>query len=120
MAASALQGSYASYPAPPGDKRIAMRQIAGPASYAQIATGSPPTGGIAVKASDLGLVEIEAILAIPTSDDGSFHLIPFPSKSQLAPQTTVLFEAITTNTGAQVAGTTNLSARTFIIVAIGN
>jgi hypothetical protein len=116
-----LVGSYASYPAPPGDKRITMIQITGPASYTQISTGTPPTGGISVKASDLGLVEIEAILSVPTSNNGQFHLIPFPSASQLAPQKTVLFEAITTATGAQLAGASgSLAALTFIIVAIGN
>jgi len=117
---AALVGSYASYPAPPGDKRFGMSQINGPASYTAITVGTPPTGGIAVTAAQLGLVEIEAVLSIPTSNNGQYHLIPFPSRSQLAPQTTMLFAAIVTATGAQVTAATNLSTFTFIIVAVGN
>lgn len=120
MAAVALSGSYASYPAPPGDKRITMKQIAGPASYTVISVATPPTGGIAVKATDIGLVEIEAILGTPTSDDGQYYLVPMPSKAQTAPQIQINFMAVVANTGAQVSGATSLSARTFIIVAIGN
>ncbi len=118
-----FQGSYLSYPAPPGDKRLTMKLLNGPSSYTQITNGAagnnPPTGGWQVKASDLGLVEIEAILCC-VSNDGKYNGIGYPTKAQTSPQTTVAFEIVITHTGAEETGTTDISAQSFLIVALGN
>lgn len=113
------EGSYASYPAPPGDKPWGVRQVSGPASYAVIVVATPPTGGIAVTARDLGFREIEWC-STGMSDNGQYILLPMPAASIVRPQTTVRFMAVTAATGAEVVATTDISARKFNILVLGN
>lgn len=118
MAASIVrQGSYGNYPAPPGDKLTQMTLINGPASYTAITTGTPPTNGWLVTAKDLGLNAIEFVF-IAVSDNGQYELVPMPAKSQNAPQSSIRFMIRTAATGAEIS-TTDLSARSFLICAIG-
>jgi hypothetical protein len=120
MAASIIkQGGFLSYPTPPGDKRWACGLVQGPASYTQITTGTPATGGFIVKAADIGLTEIEWC-SQAVSDDGRYVAFPIPTKSQNAPQTSVAFVIIIAHTGAEETGTHNCSANSFLFFAMGN
>ncbi len=114
-----LSGAYLSYPAVPGDKRFGFALITGPASYTQITTAAPPTGGILVNAGDFGLTELEWV-GVGVSDNGQYHCVAFPALAQTQPQKQVRLEALTTDGGAQVAGATDLSGRTFLLMAMGS
>src|SRR5437868_4905287 len=102
------QGGFLSYPTPPGDKRWACGLVKGPASYTQITVATPPTGGFTVKASDIGLNEIEWC-AVAISDNGKYVAFPMPTKGQNAPQTSVSFCVVIAHTGAEETGTTDMS-----------
>lgn len=108
------------YPAPPGNKRESLIDIAGPASYTQIAiVAGAPTGGFAIAASVFGLTQIEWAQCMGSDDgqfDGCIFCQPF-QKNKPVVQITVMW--LVAATGAQVAGATNLSARTMRIQARG-
>ena len=114
-----MAGNLPDYPAPPGNKRMTVATVSGPTSYTQVTTGSPPTGGQVLKASDIGLVDFDH--AFPgMSDDGQFTAWPiFDKNPQIAANQVRLLWKVTA-TGAQVAGATNLSARTVRICGFGN
>lgn len=114
-----MPGPLPEYPAPPGNKNWVIGTVAGPLSYASIVTGSPPTGGQSVKASDVGLVDIE-FFECEGSDDGQFGVIAIYPKNPQTPVSSVLLFWYTLNTGAQVGAATNLSARTVRFRAIGH
>jgi hypothetical protein len=122
----ALQGAYLSYPTVPGSRLETESLVTGPASYTQVTMGSgtypaPPTaGGLVVKASDLGLNEVEAIVGTPTTDTGAHFLIPLPGGDHGAPQTSIRFMIGVSHTGAELAAMQDLSARKFLIRAIGS
>ena len=114
-----MAGNLPDYPAPPGNKRWTVATITGPASYTQITTGTPPTGGQLVNASDIGLVDMD--FAFPgISDNGQYLAIPIFENNPQRAATRVRVLWLTAATGAQVAGATNLSARTFRLSAFGN
>ncbi len=105
-----------------GDRPYAIIDFAGPASYTAVTTGSPPTGGQAITPADFGLVAgLEAIWMVGCSDDGQYGVEAFQTtaynQGQANPTWSLLWYVL--NTGAQVTGTTNLSARTVRLIAIG-
>lgn len=112
-----------------GEHKIVLTQHTGPTSYTQITAGTPPaapTGGDSVSAVACGLNLIEAVIPLGDSS-GTYTAVPFqPAVSttgvlagQGAAVKTVPLEWITAATGAQVSGTTNLSAVQLNLVVIG-
>ena|SRR5579872_2439517 len=115
MARALISGDY---PQALGSRRISVIDHVGPASYTQVTVATPPTGGDIVQASEFGLKYLEAVL-VEGSDNGAYDGAAFPLSGQLQPSTSVALEWITAHTGAEVAGATNLSARTMRLLAIG-
>ena len=102
-----------------GNKRVQVALVTGPASYTQVTTGSPPTGGQTIKASDYGLKFIDA--AVPMiSDDGQYQMKLTPADSTTQQHSSLIALWQVAHTGAEVAGTTNLSGRTIRVLLIGN
>jgi hypothetical protein len=102
-----------------GSKRVQIALVTGPASYTQVTTGSPPTGGQKLNASDYGLKWID--MAIPmASDDGQYELSITPATNVATAPGSVIAVWKVAHTGAEVAGSTNLSARTVRVFLIGN
>lgn len=117
-------------PVPPGDRPWTIIDVDGPASYAAISTGTPPTGGQVIKASDIGLQAIDWAQAMG-SDNGQYDGICYvvgglgnprvggtPNYSN--PGTQINLQWITAATGAEVGGGTNLSARRVRLLVIGH
>jgi len=109
------------YPAVPGNKIWSPADVLGPTSYAVIVPASPlVTGGQLIAASKFGMKYLEMVFH-GTSDDGSYivvaYLVPFQTGQ---PSTSVRLQWITAATGAEVVATTNLSARTVRVWAIGS
>lgn len=118
-----------------GDKRVALWNHSGPASYTQVVNGSPATGGDTITQAELqsqGLKAADLITALLTSDDGQFEVacIPVAGNSSSGPGVTPSFGAngsviifrlrwLVSATGAEVAALTNLSQRTIKLLAIG-
>jgi hypothetical protein len=90
----------------------------GPASYAQVVTGSPPTGGDVVSAVEFGLKYLDAVWGCALSDDGQYEVELSPG-GQLNEPTSFVAEWITASTGSQVSALTNLSARRIRLIAVG-
>ncbi len=105
-----------------GDRPYAIIDFAGPASYTQVTTGSPPTGGQAITPADFGLVApIEGIIPVSGSDDGQYEVVAIQltsSNQGLGNATWALLWQIA-HTGAEVTGAVNLSARTVRLIAFG-
>lgn len=106
------------FPQPWGNRMVSIIDHVGPASYTQITTGSPPTGGDVVTAAEFGLKSLSQVLA-PLSDDGTYNVEATLGLAlgQEASQARLMW--ITANTGAQAAGATNLSARSIRLIGIG-
>lgn len=103
---------FADYPAPPGNKVEVVVNVAGPASYTAITTGTPPSGGQTLNATDIGLKSIESIGDISLSDDGQFTVYPLFISNPSRPTSSVQLMWITAAGGAEVGGGTNLASRT--------
>lgn len=102
-----------------GSKRAQIALLTGPASYTQVTTGSPPTGGQKLNATDFGLKWIDYAFT-GVSDDGQYEVVLTPAtSSNLSPGTWIAIWKVA-HTGAEVAGATNLSARTVRVFLIGN
>lgn len=115
-----LSTNLPQYPAPPGNMNQVVSIITGPASYTQVSPASPPTGGVAVTAAQLGLQSIHFAQAT-CSDDGTYVADVILPNNPLTDTVTGIILIITVAaTGAQVSGATNLSGRTFRINAWGS
>lgn len=115
MGLPSTKGMLPQYPAPQGSKNESVKTFAGPSLYTVISIASPPTGGIIVKASDLGLVDIDQADAWG-SEDGQFGAqVIFPAQPQ-GPVTQVNIQIFTLATGAEV-GAVDLSAHAFRVWA---
>jgi len=102
-----------------GSKRAQIALLTGPASYTQVTTGAPPTGGQALVATNFGLKWIDYAFS-GVSDDGQYEVVFSPAtSSNLSPGTWTAIWKVA-HTGAEVAGATNLSARTVRVFLIGN
>lgn len=112
-----LQGEY---PAVPGNKPVSIADVAGSSSYTVVTVATPPTGGQIINASAFGLQYLEYVWASMGSDDGQYvgvcYLNPYYNG---VPSTSVILQWVTAATGAEVAATTDLSARTIRLFAIG-
>lgn len=106
------------YPSPPGNKNQVVATVAGPASYTQVSTGSPPTGGFVITAQSVGMVSFDYFYG-GTSDDGQYGLRPVFDNNPATDASQVRCLCYVLNTGAQVTGATNLSTRTFRFSAFG-
>jgi hypothetical protein len=102
------------FPCPPGNKNHSIGAFTGPASYTQITTGSPPTGGLQVTAAQMGMTSIE-FMECSVDGTGTYKaLVIFPNNFTLTrdvPYVIVMF--VVAATGAQVAGAVDLSGFTF-------
>jgi hypothetical protein len=110
--------NIADFPQAWGNRQIALVDHKGPASYASIVTGSPPTGGDVLTAAECGLKFISAVYA-GISDDGTYNVEATPTVGAQGEVTQVRLIWITANTGAQVSAATNLSARSIRCLVIG-
>lgn len=110
--------SGGSYPSSIGNKSISVIDHAGPSSYTQVSTGTPPTGGDIVQASEFGLKWLDAVL-VEGSDNGQYDGTTFPLAGQFQPSTSVALLWVVAHTGAEANSATNLSARTMRLVGIG-
>lgn len=109
------------YPAPPGNKHFSIVEVPiNAASYTQIVTGSPVTGGIAVAASTFGLKYIEAAYPMG-SDNGQYDSAVFITPFQLnKPGTGFRLQIIVSTTGVEVAAAGVIAAgRTMRVLVIG-
>lgn len=106
------------YPAPPGNKHhsIIDRSIAG--AYTAITTGTTPTGGIVVNASEFGLQQIEFAQCMG-SDNGQYDgvcLMSPPNSNQPSPN--IRLQVVVSATGAEASGTI-AAGRRLRLLAIG-
>lgn len=109
------------YPQPYAGVIEAMGTHAGPASYTQVTPGSPPTGGDTLQASELGLKFFDSVEVQGTDATGEYTALPIFSGTNIDLQpTSVKLVWITVAGGAEVAGATNLSAKTLRIRATGH
>jgi hypothetical protein len=107
-----------SYPAPPGNKLDSIADIPINGAYTAITTGTPPTGGISITASQFGLQYIEWAQAIGSDNgqyDGVIYLNPLTANK---PATSMRLQLIVAATGAEASGTI-AAGRTMRIYAKG-
>lgn len=105
-----------------GDRPYAIIDWAGPASYTQVSTGTPPTGGQAITPSAFGLTApIEGIMFVGGSSDGQYGVEPVQATSYNQGQGNATWTLLwyVLHTGAEVAGATNLSGVTVRMIAFG-
>lgn len=116
-------------PSPPGDQPWTVIDIDGPASYTTITAATPPTGGQVIKATDIGMTTIDWAQCVG-SDNGAYDGVCYivgglgnprsggsPNYSQ--PGSQINLQWITAATGAEVSGSTNLSARHLRLLVMG-
>ena len=105
-----------------GDRPYAIIDFAGPASYTQVTTGTPPTGGQAIAPSNFGLsAGLEGIFPVGLSTSGTYsvHALQLGGLNQGQGNATWALLWYTAATGAQVAGAVNLSAETVRLIGFG-
>lgn len=101
-----------------GDRYASCVDHVGPASYIQVTAGTPPTGGDPLTAAEFGLKSLTMVFAA-MSDNGQFLAIVTPTVGAKGEPVSWTIMYLTAATGAQVAGATNLSGRTFRFFALG-
>lgn len=112
----------AGYPQSTGGKRSSVFPVAGPSSYTQVTAGTAPalsTGGQSVDVVSAGLKHVDHVTG-GLSDSGKYRAEPvYDSVSGVSgnntpqastPKTTFRLMWFLVSTGAQVSGSTNLSA----------
>ena len=102
-----------------GQKRVQIALLTGPASYTQVTVATPPTGGQSLKSTDYGLKFIDFAIG-GVSDDGQYEVVLTPTVNTPTGQASWTAIWKVAHTGAEVTGTTNLSARTVRVFLIGN
>ena len=105
-----------------GDRPYAIIDLAGPASYTVVTTGTPPTGGQAVTPATFGLTTgLEGVFMVGGSDNGQYIVQAFQATSynQGLGNPTWIIQWIVAATGAEVTGSTNLSSRTVRLIGFG-
>jgi hypothetical protein len=108
----------AGYPQGVGDRFHSVVDHKGPTSYATLVTGNPPTGGDTLTAIECGLRFISAVIG-GLSDDGQFRCEGTVGAAGQAEAAQAKLIWTVAATGAQVANTTNLSARSARLMVIG-
>ena len=110
---------FADYPAPPGNKRVSVAEILGPSSYTQISAASPPTGGVAVTANELGLKEIE-FAWVTANNSGTYGArVIFDSTYAGRAAPSIRLQVFTLSTGAEASAKADLDAVKFRVFALG-
>lgn len=104
------------YPQSEGAKLGSVIEKTGPSSYTQVSTGSPPTGGQAVYASEFGLKYFDHVEG-GLSDDGEYLVFFTPAVDGKQPVTHGILFWMVAHTGVEASG--DLSARTVRLRAIG-
>lgn len=116
MAAISPNGVLLAYPAPQGSKNESVKTFVGPSSYAVVVIAAPPTGGIKINATDMGLSDFDQVV-VWGSDEGTYGArVIFPNQPR-GPVLFVRIQVFTLATGAEISNTTDLSAKTFRIWA---
>ena len=107
------------YPAVPGNKKECILDLYGPASYAPIVIGTPPSGGQVINASQFGLQYIEYVEAM-SSNDAQYDLtVTITPQTMNRPGTGVIVGWYVASGRGQVAAGTNLSNRWIRLLATG-
>lgn len=106
----------AGYPQSNGGKIESVVPISGSATYVQVTTGSPPTNGQTIKASQFGMKFFDHVEGGLT-DDGQYLVVATLQGSPGKQQTARLIWIIA-HTGAEAANG-DYSARSVAIRAIG-
>lgn len=101
-----------------GDRYGSCIDHIGPASYAVVVVGTPPTGGDLLLASEFGL-KIITMAWGSVSDNGQFRADLTPTVGAKGEPTSWIIRYVVDATGVEVTAATNLSARSFRIFAIG-
>lgn len=110
-----------SYPAPPGNKHFSIVDVPiTTASYTQLATGSPPTGGISINAQIFGLKYVEWAQCMG-SDNGQYDAVAYVGTvSPNRPTTSLRLQIIVSLTGAELAAAQAIAAgRTVRVLVLG-
>lgn len=105
-----------SFPQGFGNRPVSMLKHAGPASYARLVVGTPPTGGDVIAAPAFGLKFINGCFCDGISDDGQYGVAVSNNPNLLQ----VELRWFVLSTGTEVANAVNLSARTVRLFAIGH
>jgi hypothetical protein len=109
-----------SYPKVPGDGPWSVVDVTGPASYAAMVPGTPPTGGQLVTAADCGLTSIHWIQSMG-SNNGQYDIVCYPAAFSAGnPMASVRLQWVTAATGAEVIAAVNLSTITVRLLVIGS
>jgi hypothetical protein len=80
--------------------------------------GTPPTGGDLLTAAEFGLKSLTMVWGA-VSDNGAFFAEVTPAVGGKGEPTSWIIQYVTVATGAQVAATTALNARSFRLFALG-
>src|SRR5215467_8560245 len=78
--AAALLTRY-SYPKVPGDQYESIIDVTGPASYTPLVPGTPgppvtpPTGGQRITAQDFGLLALDLVVSMGSTDGGHYVVV---------------------------------------------
>lgn len=101
-----------------GDKLVVTFDHAGPASYTQISIATPPTGGDAINASDLGVGGFDTVdvMEDPTGTYFARAIPVYGGNGNAVPK--VILQWFVSSTGAEVAGNTVLSSYTLRLRAV--
>lgn len=124
-----LRKNQIDYPTVFGDKRVGVWTHFGPASYVQVANGTPPTGGDPVPFSEIsgqgGLKACDMLEVPMSSDNGQYEAvaIPIDGNSQsswgIQPSKNFVLRWFVSATGAEVAGAVDLHLRSVRLRGIG-
>jgi len=122
-----MAGSFADSPRNGawGDRPYSIIDWNGPTSYTAITPGTVtvgPTGGQAITPAAFGLTAgLEGIFAVSGSASGTYHVIAYQTTAynKGQPNPTWVLQWITSATGVEVAGATNLSTEVVRLVGFG-
>jgi|SRR5579872_3355498 len=115
MARQTISGDY---PQVIGSRRLSIINHVGPSSYTAISDATPPTGGDTVQASEFGLKYLEAVIVLG-SDNGQYSGVAYNPNLNVGPASSFVLQWNTSHTGAEITGTTNVSARNILLLGIG-
>ena len=114
----------ADYPDSFGGHRASAFSHTGPASYTQMTTG-PLAGGDSVGVAEAGLKFFDVVIPVGLSDSGVYRVegvapVGNPSTNKVAARATSWrLRWVVVATGAEVAGSFNLSGQTVRLFALG-
>lgn len=113
-----MASPFGGYPQAHGSKLVSVIEKTGPSSYTTVTTGTPPTGGQSVTASEFGLKYIEHVEGC-LSDNGQYLVFFTPTVSGKEGVTSGILFWMTAVNGLEVVAQVDLSGRTVRLKAIG-